>query len=241
MKALVSKSINQKAPPQKRFFITGTDTEVGKTLVSCALLYAAGQKGLNTVGIKPVAAGCHHTPDGLRNKDALMLQQAMTENLAYDDINPIALKSAIAPHIAAQQEGKTLSVRTLMELCQPALYTPSDLTIIEGAGGWLVPLNDSETLAEFAVALRLPVILVVGLKLGCINHALLTAHAIRKSGLDLRAWVANGIDPNMQCASENTEALSTRLGSPCLGHLPYLQDANFNWASSFFDICSLGA
>lgn len=174
------------------FFITGTDTEVGKTWVSCRLLERAREAGLSCYGLKPIAAGCEETAGGLRNEDALNLMAASSLTLPYELINPVALKAAIAPHIAARQEGRRISLSQLAGYVRGALSShPADLVLVEGAGGWRVPLNDREMLSALAVELNLPVIQVVGMKLGCISHALLTAEAIQADGLRYTGTVAN--------------------------------------------------
>ena len=206
---------------KKTFFVTGTDTGVGKTLMSAGLLLAAKERGLSTAALKPVAAGCEVTAEGLRNDDALLLQSVITQSLAYEQINPIALEPAIAPHIAAQQARRVLSVDRLAGFCRGVL-NQADFTLVEGAGGWRVPLNSAETLADLARTLQLPVILIVGIRLGCINHAMLTVEAIARDGLPLAGWVANIIDPDMPCQQENIVSLQQRLAAPCLGVVPYL-------------------
>ena len=174
------------------FFITGTDTEVGKTWVSCRLLERAREAGLSCYGLKPIAAGCEETADGLRNEDAVNLRASSSLALPYDVVNPVALKAAIAPHIAARQEGRRISLSQLAGYVRGALSShPADLVLVEGAGGWRVPLNDREMLSALAVELNLPVIQVVGMKLGCISHALLTAEAIQADGLRYTGTVAN--------------------------------------------------
>ncbi|MCH2556242.1 MAG: dethiobiotin synthase [Alcanivorax sp.] len=174
------------------FFITGTDTEVGKTWVGCRLLERARDAGLRCYGLKPVAAGCERTAEGPRNEDALNLMAASSVTLPYEVVNPVALDAAIAPHIAAQQENRRVTLAQLAGYVRGALNShPADLVLVEGAGGWRVPLNDREMLSGLAVELNLPVIQVVGMKLGCINHALLTAEAIRADGLHYTGTVAN--------------------------------------------------
>ncbi|MFC3115858.1 dethiobiotin synthase [Cellvibrio fontiphilus] len=215
---------------KKAFFITGTDTNVGKTLIASGLLVAANNMGLSTAGLKPVAAGCEKTDAGLRNSDALLLQSVITEPMAYEQINPIALEAAIAPHIAAQQEKRVLSADRLAGFCRGSL-NQANVTLIEGAGGWRVPLNPSETLADLARILRLPVILVVGMRLGCINHALLTVEAIRNDGLTLAGWVANCVDADMPALQENIQSLAARIPAPCLGVVPWLEPAEPNVVS----------
>ena len=206
----------------KTFFVTGTDTDVGKTVVSAALLQAANKKDLQTLAIKPVAAGCDNTVEGLRNSDALLLQKHMTVDLAYEQVNPIALEAPAAPHIVAATQGKSLSVSRLVGFCRGALMTKHDFSLIEGAGGWRVPLNARETLADLPRELNIPVILVVSIKLGCINHALLTAESIQRDGLILAGWVANR---TQECAidfeNENIATLQSLIPAPCLGVLPF--------------------
>ncbi len=206
---------------KKQFFVAGTDTNVGKTLISAGLLLVAKQQGFSTAALKPVAAGCEQTELGLRNDDALLLQSVMTTTFAYEQVNPIALAPAIAPHIAAQQERRVLSADRIAGFCRASM-TQADFTLVEGAGGWRVPLNPRETMADLAQILRLPVILVVGVRLGCINHALLTAEAIRNDGLPLAGWVANCIDADMPVLQENIDSLAARLPAPCLAVVPWL-------------------
>jgi dethiobiotin synthetase len=221
----------------KAFFVTGTDTDVGKTVISCGLLAAANAEGLRTAAIKPVAAGCELTPDGLRNSDALLLQQTMSLPLSYDEINPLALAPAIAPHIAAEQAGRRLNLMQLAGLCRGVLMQKADLTLIEGAGGWRVPLNQREFLSGLAVELNLPVIMVVGMRLGCINHALLTAEAIARDGLTLAGWVANSCGESMAHCTENVAAIRDRLRAPCLGEVPFLGQPDAAAVGAYLD-CS---
>lgn len=203
----------------RTFFVTGTDTEVGKTAVCCALLEAARAAGLRTAAIKPVAAGCDERG---RNEDALQLQACMTETMEYGRINPVALAEPVAPHLAAAHEGRDLRVDALAQLCRDGMTGAADLVLVEGAGGWRVPLGPRETLADLAVALQLEVILVVGMRLGCINHALLTAEAIQRDGLTLAGWVANEPGERMACYGENLDTLRSLLPAPLLGAVPRL-------------------
>ncbi|MAA58931.1 MAG: dethiobiotin synthase [Pseudomonadales bacterium] len=221
---------------KKRFFVTGTDTDAGKTFVTVLMLEALKQKGLSTLALKPLAAGCEQVDGELRNDDALKLQAAMTVALPYQQINPIALKSAIAPHLAAEEEGRTLSVDRLAGLIRGALMTPADVTLVEGAGGWLVPLNHRETLGNLVKELELPVILVVGVRLGCLNHALLTARAVAAAGLPLAGWVANGIDPEAAKVQENINTLKSMLPAPCLGVIPHGPQADKEALAQLIDI-----
>ncbi|MFC7293775.1 dethiobiotin synthase [Marinobacter aromaticivorans] len=222
---------------KKTFFVTGTDTGVGKTLVSAAILEAAKAAGKWSLGMKPVASGCDETPDGLRNEDALILQSAASEWLAYDLVNPVALAPAIAPHVAAAQAGRVISADRLTGFCRGMQMRPADLLLIEGAGGWRVPLNDRETYSAVPRELGVPVILVVALKLGCINHALLTAEAIRGDGLLLTGWVANRAEPEpMSCEQETLSYLLEHIGAPCLGVVPWLEGAVPESLGSYLDI-----
>lgn len=210
-------------------FVTGTDTDAGKSLISSALLEKARQQGLTTFGLKPVAAGCIADADSgeLHNADALLLQRHSSPERPYHDHNPIALQAAIAPHIAARQEGAELRLDALLADCTERLSVKTDFTVVEGAGGWLVPLNSDESLADLAVALDYPVVLVVGLRLGCISHALLTAEAIRSRGLTLAGWVANSLSARMDVEDENLAFLKQafeKMDVPCLGHVPFLKD-----------------
>jgi dethiobiotin synthetase len=224
---------------KQKFFIAGTDTDVGKTVVAAGLLAAANKQGLETVAIKPVAAGCEKTEQGLRNSDALLLQQTMSKALSYVQVNPVAFEPAIAPHIAAEQQGKRITVSQLAGYCRGVMMQGADLTVVEGAGGWRVPLNRVETLAGLAKELNLPVILVVGMKLGCINHALLTVEAIRNDGLQLAGWVANQIDPAMDCPEENINTLKAIIPAPCLGVIPTLAEAAPEVVSAHLELNSL--
>ncbi len=203
------------------YFVTGTGTGVGRTLVTAGLLAAARQRGMSTAGLKPVAAGCELTDEGLRNEDALALQAQTTLPISYEQINPVALEPAIAPHIAAAEAGRRLSADRLAGVCRGVMMQRPDLTLIEGAGGWRVPLNDRETIAELAKIMQLPVILVVGLDLGCINSALLTAEAIQRDGLVLAGWVANQAVPTMDRYQENLDTLQRWVPCPMIGSVPY--------------------
>lgn len=203
------------------WFVTGTDTEIGKTLVSAALLHALRAAGLRVAGMKPVASGCERTPAGLRNADALALLAAAGRDAAYADVNPYAFAPPIAPHIAAEQAGVRIDA-AVIESAARRLAAGADALVVEGVGGFLVPLGPDLDVAGLAGALRLPVILVVGLRLGCINHALLTAEAVRARGLKLAGWVGSRVDPDMAYVAENIEALRSRLPAPCLGVLPHL-------------------
>jgi len=208
------------------YFIAGTDTDVGKTTIAAGLLYAAQQAGLSTLGAKPVASGCAVTAKGLRNDDALALIAQSSLKLPYEQVNPFAFEPAIAPHLAAREAGVALSVPALLAPMRQILEQGADFTLIEGAGGWRVPLSGEASLSDLAIALKLPVILVVGVRLGCINHALLSAEAIARDGLQLAGWVANIVDPRTSRLEENLASLAERLPAPCLGRVPKLKQAS---------------
>lgn len=206
------------------FFVTGTDTEVGKTTIAAGLLHAARAAGLSTAAAKPVASGCELTPQGLRNSDALALLGESTVALRYEQVNPFAFAPAIAPHLAAREAGVELSVSALAEPVRQVLALGADFTLVEGAGGWRVPLAGTSNLSDLAIDLQLPVILVVGVRLGCINHALLSAEAIERDGLLLAGWVANIVDAHTSRLEENIATLVERLPAPCLGRVPFLPE-----------------
>ena len=206
----------------RHFFVTGTDTGVGKTLVAAALLLNARAFGLSAVGVKPVSAGCTLVNGQFVNDDALLLQRHASVRLDYAEVNPVALEPALAPHIAARRAGIELRAAGLAAAVTRVADQGQDVLLVEGAGGWLTPLNDTETMADVAVRLGYPVILVVNMRLGCLNHALLTAHAIQSAGLSLAGWVANSTAPTMEAFDENLQALERRLNSLRLGTVPYL-------------------
>lgn len=203
------------------YFITGTDTGIGKSWCSAGIMRKLRQQGHSVVGMKPVASGCVETPEGLRNEDAMLLQQQASLAVDYDWVNPYSFRPAIAPHVAAEQAGVRIKIGKILEHYLQ-LKEKADCIVVEGVGGWLVPLNDAESVADLALALKLPVILVVGLRLGCINHALLSAESIRASGCELAGWIANTIDPQMTEPQPTIEAISRRIDVPLLGTVPYL-------------------
>ena len=201
-------------------FVTGTDTGVGKTLVSAALLCTLARHHARVVGMKPVAAGLVQQGGEWVAEDALALRAASSVLVPPALDNPVMLPEPLSPHLAAARAGRHVDVAELV-VSHCELQRHADVVLVEGAGGWRVPLNDSETLADLAVALALPVVLVVGMRLGCLNHALLTAEAIRGDGLTMAGWVANVIDPTMLCLDENIETLCQRLDAPLLGVVPW--------------------
>lgn len=208
------------------FFIAGTDTEVGKTTVAAGLLCAARRQGLSTAACKPVASGSEPTPDGLRNSDALALLGQCSLPLTYAEVNPLAFAPPIAPHLAAQEAGVELTAAALLAPVRHVLAQGADFTVVEGAGGWRVPLGNGGYLSDLPVALGLPVILVVGVRLGCINHAVLSAEAIARDGLQLVGWVANIVDPATSRLADNLATLAELMPAPCLGHVPRLEEAS---------------
>ncbi|MHA6205030.1 dethiobiotin synthase [Dyella soli] len=202
------------------FFIAGTDTGVGKTHATCALLHALRATGLNACGMKPVASGCVETAEGLRNDDALALQAASSAPMPYEWINPLALRDPLSPHLAAAHEGVEIRLAPLSEAFG-RLIDIHDAVLVEGVGGWLVPLSRGLMASDIARQWQLPVILVVGMRLGCLNHALLSARAIATDGCRLVGWIGNRIDPAMAAVDENLATLRQLLPAPCLGVLPY--------------------
>jgi dethiobiotin synthetase len=203
-------------------FVTGTDTDVGKTRISVAIIELLQRQGKRVAAMKPIASGCELTIDGLRNDDAVQLSQQANVDLPYQLINPYAFEPAIAPHIAAGQVNATIEVAVIKQNFD-LIQQQSDAVVVEGAGGWLVPLNQTETMADLAISLDLPVILVVDIRLGCINHALLTVTAIESTGLKLQGWIANNFGQNPE-SIDIVETLTQRIWAPCLGYVPRLED-----------------
>ncbi|WP_049623722.1 dethiobiotin synthase [Frateuria defendens] len=201
-------------------FVAGTDTGIGKTRAACALLHALRQAGVDACGMKPVASGCAATPQGLRNEDALALIAAGATTEPYVRINPVALREPLSPHLAAERDGVAITLPPLREAFD-ALRAAHQAVVVEGVGGWLVPLAPGLMASDLAIQWRLPVILVVGLKLGCLSHALLTARAIAADGCTLAGWIGNAIDPAMAAPAENLATLEALLPAPCLGVLPH--------------------
>jgi dethiobiotin synthetase len=210
------------------YFVVGTDTGVGKTYVSSALVRHFVDAGFRTVGMKPIASGCDEVNGAYSNEDVTALMQASNINAPSDMINPYRFVPAIAPHIAAKHAGVAIDTDVILTAYQQ-LSQISDMVIVEGAGGFLVPLNAHQTLADLAVQLNLPVILVVGMRLGCINHALLTVEAMKVRGLTLAGWVANQVNPEMAMFEENLQTLQQRISAPCLSVVHYQQTPEFNF------------
>ena len=204
-------------------YVTGTDTGIGKTLASCALLHALRGHGLRAAGMKPVASGCERIDGEWRNADALALQAAGEPGIAYADINPFALEHPLAPELAARDAGIEVSLLPILA-AHARVADRADGLIIEGVGGWAAPLSASLMQAELVRTLRLPVLLVVGLRLGCLNHALLSARAIAADGAHLAGWIASHVDPHMARVDDNLAMLRERLPAPCWGVLPHAPD-----------------
>jgi len=203
------------------YYITGTDTGIGKSVASAALLHALRACGLRAVGMKPVASGCDATADGWRNEDALALQQASDPLPSYADVNPYALPNALAPELAAADAGVAIELGPIVS-AYARLAAGADAVVVEGVGGWAAPLTASLDQLDVVRALELPVVMVVGLRLGCISHARLTARAIAADGADLVGWIANDIDPAMARSDDNFAILQRVLPAPCWGRLPHM-------------------
>jgi len=203
------------------WFVTGTDTEIGKTLASCALLHAARGRGFDAVGMKPIAAGCDAAG---ANEDVQALLAASSCQLPREQINPYLLQRPIAPHLAAAEENRPIEIGVI-QAAYRRVAAEHEVVVVEGVGGFRVPLDDRLDTADLAQLLGLPVILVVGMRLGCLNHALLTAESIAARGLRLAGWIANQIDPQMPCQRENLQTLAARLPAPLLGHIPWIPGA----------------
>lgn len=210
---------------RRDFFVTGTDTGVGKTLVSAALLHAWRQRGHVVAGMKPVASGAMVTPRGLRNEDALALQAAASRDWPYEVVNPYVFAPPIAPHLAAAEAGTAIDLEAISSPFK-LLKSAAEVVVVEGAGGFLVPLGPQLSFADLPGVLGLEVILVVGLRLGCLNHAFLTAEAIERRGLHLAGWVGNGIDPGFSRLEDNLDSLRRGLPAPCLGVIAPLDPAD---------------
>ncbi|MEX0445598.1 dethiobiotin synthase [Xenorhabdus sp. SGI246] len=208
-----------------KYFLTGTDTEVGKTVVSCALLQAANKKGYQTAGYKPVASGSEVTSEGVRNRDALALQYNSSVSLSYQEVNPFVFVEPTSPHIISAELNQPIEF-TVMSQGLEKLAVKANWVLIEGAGGWYTPLSENTTFADWVVQEKLPVILTVGIKLGCINHAVLTAKVIQGSGLELVGWVANEIEPAGKRQTEYLATLKRMISAPLLGVIPHLSDSD---------------
>jgi dethiobiotin synthetase len=205
----------------RALFIAGTDTGIGKTHAACTVLHALRSTGRSACGMKPIASGCEETSEGLRNDDALALLAASSApQPSYEEINPVALREPLSPHLAASHEGVTITLSPVHASFDD-LRKRYDIVVVEGVGGWRVPLAPDLFASDIAKTLALPVVLVVGLRLGCLSHALLTAEAIKADGCKLVGWIGNRIDPQMLAIEENIDTLRASLPAPCLGILPH--------------------
>lgn len=219
-------------------FIAGTDTDVGKTVASKAILQALAARGLSTIGYKPVAAGCEQTAEGMRNGDALHLLQAANVKMPYEDINPYPLALPASPHIAAKHEQVTIDTALLSEKLVK-LQSHADIVLVEGAGGWRVPISDKDSLSSWVQTEQLAVILVVGIKLGCLSHALLTAESIRADGLKIVGWVANRVNPGTEHYADIIQLLENRIDAPKLGEIPYMPSIKCRDLGKYIDLSPL--
>ena len=202
-------------------FITGTDTEIGKTTISRMLLQQWNQQGYRTCAMKPIASGCDYNENNqLVNEDALILQQTASIQLPYETVNPIALPDPIAPYLAAKNIKQALSAKMVKEKINSFLEIPADKHLIEGIGGWAQPLNETELLSDVISELQIPVVLVVGMRLGCLNHAILTYQHIKHCQVPISGWIANCIDPTMLAREENIQFLQQWISEPCLAVVP---------------------
>ena len=221
------------------FFITGTDTGIGKTVASTALLHALRALGLHAVGMKPVASGCTRSGEAWHNDDALALLAASDPRPAYADLNPYALQAPLAPELAAREAGIEIELEVMVAAHQ-RLQATADLVVVEGVGGWAAPLSAGLDQADLVRGLGLPVVLVVGMRLGCINHARLTTRAIVDDGFALVGWIANHVDPAMERQDENFEILTTRMQAPCWGRLPFQPGADASLLAGSLDLRQAG-
>ncbi len=220
---------------KRGYFVTGTDTGVGKTLIAAALIHAFALAGSKVAGMKPVAAGAEFVDGRWLNEDVSQLRAAANVDAPLSMINPYVFAPPIAPHIAAREAGVELAIEPVLAACN-GLQNLAETLVVEGAGGFLVPLNDRQDMGDLAVALGLPVILVVGMRLGCINHALLTVAAIESRGLSLAGWVASVVDADMPRLEENLATLRQRIDAPCLGMVPHLASADFRRAAEYLQL-----
>lgn len=201
-------------------FVTGTDTEIGKTFCSRLLIMALQARGLRVAGMKPVASGGIYQDGLLVNDDALQLQQQSGLELPYELINPYVFEPAIAPHLAANQAGEVIRAEPIYQ-AYAQLQHSADQVVVEGVGGWRVPLSEELAVSDLPCVLNLPVVVVIGMRLGCLNHALLTIESIEQAGIEIVGWIANGIDPGFEAQQANLQTLESCLAAPCLAHIPH--------------------
>ena len=218
------------------YFITGTGTDVGKTVCTKALLQAASKQHKSTLAYKPISAGCEETHLGLRNEDALILQQNSTLKVGYDEVNPIAYKQPIAPHIAAIENEQPICLTLINQGLDFLQQQQAQFLFVEGAGGWHLPINNQQLFSEWVIERQLPVIVIIGLKLGCLNHALLTLKTIEQSGLTIAGWVANHLQHDMPYVEQNINTLKEFIDAPLLGTIPFLGNINEQDLSLYIDV-----
>ncbi|MFT7460947.1 MAG: dethiobiotin synthetase [Planctomycetota bacterium] len=217
------------------YFITGTDTGAGKTVVTLGLMAALKKTDASVLGMKPVASGSVRTSEGLRNEDALQIQRQGDVHVPYELLNPYAFEPAIAPHFASKEVGENIDLNKILS-CYQTLAGLAETQIVEGVGGWRVPLGDNYSVSDLAKALNLPIIVVVGLRLGCINHAVLTAEAISRDGLHLKAWVANQLEPDYETLQATVDCLSNIIPAPMLGQVPFMNTVDIDRVSACLNI-----
>jgi len=222
----------------KGFFITGTDTDAGKTRVALGLINKLNAMGYTTTVMKPLSAGCDSTQEGLRNDDAVQLIQQASVKPTYDNVNPYAFRPAIAPHLAAEKENIEIDLSRIKKIFDD-LSTQADYIVVEGAGGWKVPVNKQQTMADLARVLALPVILVTGMRLGCLNHALLTVESIQHAGIPIAGWIANTLSANFAELDENIRTLKEHLDIPFLGAVPYMEECDPQQTGQYINISGL--
>jgi len=218
-------------------FITGTDTDIGKTTAALLLMQAFKQQGYSVAAMKPIACGCENTDAGLRNDDALALMAQASVSIAYDIVNPYVFEEPIAPHIATQQADVKIDIERIKD-CYQHIKSQVDIVIVEGAGGWMVPINAKQTMADIVAQCQWDVILVVAIRLGCLNHALLTAASIKEHECQLKGWVANCRDTNMLYQTDNVTSLRERLNAPLIAELPEMSE--FEQGERYFRADDLG-
>ncbi len=219
----------------KGVFVTGTDTGVGKTQVSLGIMANLKEHGLRVAGMKPVASGCYREGSSLRNQDAVLLQTHSSINVDYSTVNPYAFEPAVSPHIAARRQGDKIRLEKVVDRFR-ILQELAEFVLVEGVGGWQVPLNSNDRLSDMVGVLGLPVVLVVGLRLGCLNHAFLTSSAIERSGCTLAGWVGNLAEPGFDCLEENMESLRQEIPAPCLGFVPFIDGPQRAALSGCFEL-----
>jgi dethiobiotin synthetase len=216
-------------------FITGTDTGCGKTEITLGLMQKFQQQGGKVLGMKPIASGADMTTYGLRNDDAVRIQSQASSEVPYEMVNPFVYQPPIAPHLAALQAGDPIDIGEIVQVYQQ-LSSEADQVLVEGVGGWHVPLGEQDTLADLARSLELPVVMVVGMRLGCLNHALMTAECMLNAGVVFAGWVANQVEPEMASKEENLAVLRAWLPAPCLGEIPYLAQPDAEEVAGYLNV-----